>query len=129
MYIQEIHGNSPQQKSGPICSVCRHSCIMHQLPLAVCLLSLFSVLTVDSSKKGHNFTIHSSQLSCSLPGPRGPPGSPGAAGPGGNVGKMGMPGVDGQDGKDGDKGPKGEKGKAYVWCSYNVINKKLHSKY
>ncbi|KAK2890993.1 hypothetical protein Q8A67_013636 [Cirrhinus molitorella] len=83
---------------------------MHQLPLAVCLLSLFYVLTVESSKKGRNFTIHSSQLSCSLPGPQGPPGSPGAAGPSGNVGKMGMPGVDGQDGKDGDRGEKGEKG-------------------
>ncbi|KAG1962566.1 complement C1q tumor necrosis factor-related protein 2-like isoform X2 [Pimephales promelas] len=86
-----------------------HSCIMHQLPLAVCLLSLFSV-TIDSSKKGRNFTIHSSQLSCSLPGPQGPPGSPGTAGPSGSVGKMGMPGVDGQDGKDGDRGEKGETG-------------------
>lgn len=99
---------------------------MHQLPLAVCLLSLFSVLNVDSSKKGRNFTIHSSQLSCSLPGPQGPPGSPGAAGPSGNVGKMGMPGVDGQDGKDGDSGEKGEKGNTYehVCCGYNVINEK-----
>ncbi|XP_055035013.2 complement C1q tumor necrosis factor-related protein 2 [Misgurnus anguillicaudatus] len=82
---------------------------MYQLPLAVCLLSLF--FTVNSSiKKGRNYTIHSSQLSCSLPGPQGPPGSTGAAGPSGNVGKMGMPGIDGQDGKDGDKGEKGEKG-------------------
>lgn len=82
---------------------------MYPLPLAVCLLSLF--FTVNSSiKKGRNYTIHSSQLSCSLPGPQGPPGSTGAAGPSGNVGKMGMPGIDGQDGKDGDKGEKGEKG-------------------
>lgn len=85
---------------------------MHQLPLAVCLL--LSLLTVDSSKKGRNFTIHSSQLSCSLPGPQGPPGSPGSAGPSGGMGKMGMPGVDGQDGEDGDGGEKGEKGEASV---------------
>lgn len=95
---------------------------MHQFPLAVCLLSLFSV-TIDSSKKGRNFTIHSSQLSCSLPGPQGPPGSPGTAGPSGGVGKMGMPGVDGQDGKDGDRGEKGETGTVYL-CSCNTINEK-----
>jgi len=122
MYIKEIHGNSPEHKSGPICCFCRHSCIMHQLPLAVCLLSLFSV-TIDSSKKGRNFTIHSSQLSCSLPGPQGPPGSPGTAGPSGSVGKMGMPGVDGQDGKDGDRGEKGETGTVYsiFQCKCKII--------
>lgn len=87
---------------------------MYQLPLAVCLLFLFSELNVITAiKKGRNYTIHSSQLTCSLPGPRGPSGSPGSAGPSGNAGKMGMPGVDGQDGKDGDKGLKGEKGKAF----------------
>lgn len=84
---------------------------MYQLQLAVCLLSLFSELTVNGAiKKGRNYTIHSSQLSCSLPGPQGPSGTPGSAGPIGNAGKMGMPGVDGQDGKDGDMGQKGEKG-------------------
>ncbi|XP_036424626.1 complement C1q tumor necrosis factor-related protein 2 [Colossoma macropomum] len=84
---------------------------MHQPLLAICLLSLSSVLTVNSAiKKGHNFTIHSSQLVCSLPGPQGPPGSPGPPGPSGSNGRMGLPGSDGQDGKDGDKGQKGDRG-------------------
>ncbi|KAL7886241.1 hypothetical protein AOLI_G00065360 [Acnodon oligacanthus] len=83
---------------------------MHQPLLAICLLSLSSVFTVNSIKKGHNFTIHSSQLVCSLPGPQGPPGSPGPPGPSGSNGRMGLPGSDGQDGKDGDKGFKGDRG-------------------
>ncbi|XP_066505955.1 complement C1q tumor necrosis factor-related protein 2 [Hoplias malabaricus] len=84
---------------------------MHQPWLALSLLSLTSVLTVNTAiKKAPNFTIHSSQLVCSLPGPQGPPGSPGPPGPGGNPGQMGLPGADGQDGKDGDKGQKGERG-------------------
>ncbi|KAG9272269.1 complement C1q tumor necrosis factor-related protein 2 [Astyanax mexicanus] len=88
-----------------------HSCIMHQTLLATFLLSLSSVLTVNSAiKKGHNLTIHSSQLVCSLPGPQGPPGSPGPSGPSGSNGRMGLPGSDGQDGKDGDRGLKGVKG-------------------
>ncbi|KAK2839065.1 hypothetical protein Q7C36_013879 [Tachysurus vachellii] len=89
----------------------RHSCVVHPLWLATCLLSLSLVLTVKPAvKKEHNFTIHSSQLVCSLPGPPGAPGSPGPAGPSGGAGRMGSPGSDGQDGKDGDKGDNGEKG-------------------
>lgn len=83
---------------------------MRPLFLAACLLSLSFALTVKSGKKEHNFTIHSSQLACSLPGPPGAPGSPGPAGPSGGAGRTGSPGSDGQDGKDGDKGEKGEKG-------------------
>lgn len=90
---------------------CSHSCAVHPLLLAACLLSFSYVLTVKSAvKKGHNVTIHSSQLACSLPGPPGAPGSPGPAGPGGRAGQAGSPGSDGQDGRDGDKGEKGEKG-------------------
>ncbi|GAA6071094.1 complement C1q tumor necrosis factor-related protein 2 [Tachysurus ichikawai] len=89
----------------------RHGCVVHPLWLATCLLSLSLVLTVKSAvKKEHNFTVHSSQLVCSLPGPPGAPGSPGPAGPSGGAGRMGSPGSDGQDGKDGDKGDNGEKG-------------------
>ncbi|KAI5624889.1 complement C1q tumor necrosis factor-related protein 2, partial [Silurus asotus] len=75
------------------------------------LLSLSFVLTVKTTgRKQHNFTIPSSQLACSLPGPPGTPGSPGPAGPSGKAGQMGSPGPDGQDGTDGDKGDKGEQG-------------------
>lgn len=89
---------------------CSHSCVVHPLLLATCLLSISFVLTV---KKEHNFTIHSSQLVCSLPGPPGAPGSPGPVGPSGRAGRSGSPGSDGQDGKDGDKGDKGETGDSY----------------
>ncbi|TSO15273.1 Complement C1q tumor necrosis factor-related protein 2 [Bagarius yarrelli] len=89
----------------------RYSCVVQPLWLAICLLTVCLVLTVKSAgKKENNFTIHSSQLVCSLPGPPGALGNPGPAGPSGDAGRMGSPGSDGQDGKDGEKGDKGKKG-------------------
>ncbi|XP_023689680.2 uncharacterized protein c1qtnf2 isoform X1 [Paramormyrops kingsleyae] len=83
------------------------------LPL-VLLVSMLSLtcqqMALPPFKKGRNFTIHSSQLACSLPGPQGPPGLPGAPGLAGSIGKMGLPGKDGPDGKDGKKGEKGDRG-------------------
>ncbi|KAG9346760.1 hypothetical protein JZ751_007077 [Albula glossodonta] len=83
------------------------------LPLALlaCMLPLAAFQTTTTSgKRGRNFTIHSSQLVCSLPGPQGPPGFPGAPGAPGSIGKTGFPGKDGEDGKDGEKGQKGDQG-------------------
>ncbi|KAM7000276.1 uncharacterized protein c1qtnf2 isoform 1-T1 [Tautogolabrus adspersus] len=85
--------------------------IMLQICVIFCLLSsVFSQSTPTLPKKGRNFTIHSSQLVCSLPGPAGPPGNPGAPGSPGAMGPMGPPGKDGQDGKDGERGVKGNGG-------------------
>ncbi|XP_070294629.1 complement C1q tumor necrosis factor-related protein 2 isoform X2 [Salvelinus sp. IW2-2015] len=83
---------------------------MLQLSLMVCLLS--TTITTSQSqiqtthplyKKGHNITIHSSQLVCSLPGhqARWNPGAPGSQG---TMGPMVTPGKDGLDGEDGEKG-------------------------
>ncbi|KAM3612898.1 uncharacterized protein V6R79_016643 [Siganus canaliculatus] len=84
---------------------------MLQLCVMLSLLPLaFSQSTNGPTKKGHNITIHSSQLLCSLPGPAGPPGNPGLHGPPGAMGSMGTPGKDGPDGKDGEKGEKGDRG-------------------
>lgn len=91
---------------------------MLQLSLMVCLLSI-TVTTPQSQfqtthplyKKGHNITIHSSQLVCSLPGPQGPGGNPGGPGSPGTMGPMGTPGKDGLDGDDGKKGERGDRGK------------------
>ncbi|KAG5263322.1 hypothetical protein AALO_G00263610 [Alosa alosa] len=82
-----------------------------RLCIAVCILPPVSS-DMLSYKRGRNFTIQSSQLVCSYPGPQGPPGQPGAFGPPGVMGRMGSPGKDGQDGKDGEKGEKGETGDA-----------------
>ncbi|CAJ1058623.1 complement C1q tumor necrosis factor-related protein 2 [Xyrichtys novacula] len=85
--------------------------IMLQTCVIFCLLSaVFSQSTSSTPKKGRNYTIHSSQLVCSLPGPSGPPGNPGAVGSPGAMGPMGPPGRDGPDGKDGEKGEKGDGG-------------------
>ncbi|XP_061092201.1 complement C1q tumor necrosis factor-related protein 2 [Conger conger] len=84
---------------------------MVTLALLVCLLPLAAPQSAPTTgKKGRNFTVHSSQLVCSLPGPEGPPGFPGAPGAAGSAGKMGPPGVDGEDGRDGERGPRGEPG-------------------
>ncbi|XP_056141535.1 complement C1q tumor necrosis factor-related protein 2 [Lampris incognitus] len=84
---------------------------MFQICLMIHLLSLISAQSTYSSfKKGHNITIHSSQLVCSLPGPQGPAGNPGHPGSQGTIGSMGPPGKDGLDGKDGEKGQKGDRG-------------------
>ncbi|XP_031645463.1 complement C1q tumor necrosis factor-related protein 2 isoform X1 [Oncorhynchus kisutch] len=91
---------------------------MLQLSLMVCLLSI-TVTTPQSQfqtthplyKKGHNITIHSSQLVCSLPGPQGPGGNPGGPGSPGTMGPMGTPGKDGLDGEDGKNGERGDRGK------------------
>ncbi|KAK6269240.1 hypothetical protein J4Q44_G00394410, partial [Coregonus suidteri] len=85
---------------------------MLQLSLMVCLQSITNSqslfqTTHPSYKKGHNITIHSSQLVCSLPGPQGPGGNPGAPGSPGTMGSMGIPGKDGLDGGDGEKGERG----------------------
>ncbi|XP_024863379.1 complement C1q tumor necrosis factor-related protein 2 isoform X2 [Kryptolebias marmoratus] len=77
----------------------------------VCLLpAVASQSTNSSSKRARNFTVPSSQLVCSLPGPAGSPGNQGAPGAPGALGPMGPPGLDGPDGKDGEKGEKGERG-------------------
>ncbi|KAM4585848.1 uncharacterized protein c1qtnf2 [Fundulus diaphanus] len=82
-----------------------------QMWVSLCLLSAAVCQSTNfSSKRGRNYTIHSSQLLCSLPGPAGPPGHPGASGPPGSMGPMGPPGLDGPDGKDGEKGEKGDAG-------------------
>ncbi|XP_070294628.1 complement C1q tumor necrosis factor-related protein 2 isoform X1 [Salvelinus sp. IW2-2015] len=89
---------------------------MLQLSLMVCLLS--TTITTSQSqiqtthplyKKGHNITIHSSQLVCSLPGhqARWNPGAPGSQG---TMGPMVTPGKDGLDGEDGEKGRSGDRG-------------------
>ncbi|KAM9412720.1 uncharacterized protein c1qtnf2 isoform 1-T1 [Salvelinus alpinus] len=88
---------------------------MLQLSLMVCLLSITTSqsqfqTTHPLYKKGHNITIHSSQLVCSLPGPQGPGGNPGAPGSPGTMGPMGTPGKDGLDGEDGEKGKRGDRG-------------------
>uniref|UniRef100_A0A3Q4HG47 Uncharacterized protein n=1 Tax=Neolamprologus brichardi TaxID=32507 RepID=A0A3Q4HG47_NEOBR len=70
--------------------------------------------------RGRNFTIHSSQLVCSLPGPAGPAGNPGAPGSPGVMGPMGPPGTDGQDGKDGEKGEKGAQEYKCEWLSLSL---------
>ncbi|KAG5853423.1 hypothetical protein ANANG_G00073260 [Anguilla anguilla] len=85
---------------------------MVPLALLACLLPLAAPETAPNlGKKGRNFTVHSSQLVCSLPGPQGPPGFRGTGSPG-PVGKMGLPGKDGADGKDGERGDKGHPGEA-----------------
>ncbi|XP_051275233.1 complement C1q tumor necrosis factor-related protein 2 [Dicentrarchus labrax] len=85
--------------------------IMLQLCVMFCLVPVvFSQSTYTSPRRGHNITIHSSQVVCSLPGPAGPPGNPGAPGSPGTMGPMGPPGTDGPDGKDGEKGEKGDEG-------------------
>nr|XP_054594971.1 complement C1q tumor necrosis factor-related protein 2 [Nothobranchius furzeri] len=82
-----------------------HMCVV------ICLLpAAFSQSTKLSSKKARNFSIQSSQLLCSLPGPAGPSGNPGAPGSPGSTGPMGPPGLDGPDGSDGEKGVKGDRG-------------------
>lgn len=87
--------------------------------MAACILSPVSTDMLSSNKKGRNFTIQSSQLVCSYPGPHGPPGQPGALGPPGIMGRMGHPGEDGQDGKDGEKGLKGDRGMPQLMtCSF-----------
>uniref|UniRef100_A0A3Q2UUB7 C1q and TNF related 2 n=2 Tax=Haplochromis burtoni TaxID=8153 RepID=A0A3Q2UUB7_HAPBU len=84
---------------------------MLQMFVMIYVLSVaVSQSTNPPSKRGRNFTIHSSQLVCSLPGPAGPAGNPGAPGSPGAMGPMGPPGTDGQDGKDGEKGEKGDQG-------------------
>ncbi|KAJ8332679.1 hypothetical protein SKAU_G00424680 [Synaphobranchus kaupii] len=85
---------------------------MVTLALLVCLLPLAAPQPSNSTRRGRNFTVHSSQLVCSLPGPQGPPGFPGASGSPGSIGKMGLPGKDGEDGMDGERGEKGEPGEA-----------------
>ncbi|XP_028816282.1 complement C1q tumor necrosis factor-related protein 2 [Denticeps clupeoides] len=81
------------------------------LSLAFSLLFLASTDSTSSTvKKGKNFTLHSSQVVCSFPGPQGIPGSPGSPGIPGTMGRMGPPGNDAMDGKDGDKGDKGDRG-------------------
>ncbi|XP_078116927.1 uncharacterized protein c1qtnf2 [Sander vitreus] len=84
--------------------------IMLQMCVMLCLVSVVFSQTYPLPKKGHNITIHSSQLVCSLPGPPGPAGNPGAPGSPGAMGPMGPPGKDGPDGKDGEKGEKGDGG-------------------
>ncbi|XP_074504537.1 uncharacterized protein c1qtnf2 [Sebastes fasciatus] len=85
--------------------------IMLQMCVMLCLLSaVISQSTNSSTKRGRNFTIHSSQLVCSLPGPAGPVGNPGVPGSLGAMGPMGPPGKDGPDGKDGEMGEKGGQG-------------------
>ncbi|XP_031175603.1 complement C1q tumor necrosis factor-related protein 2 [Sander lucioperca] len=84
--------------------------IMLQMCVMLCLVSVVFSQTYPLPKKGHNITIHSSQLVCSLPGPAGPAGNPGAPGSPGAMGPMGPPGKDGLDGKDGEKGEKGDGG-------------------
>ncbi|KAL4631302.1 complement C1q tumor necrosis factor-related protein 2 isoform X2 [Arapaima gigas] len=87
------------------------ACTMLPITLLFWLLPLTFPQTVNPPyRRGRNFTIHSSQLLCSLPGPQGPPGLPGAPGTPGTVGRMGAPGKDGADGKDGEKGMKGDSG-------------------
>ncbi|KAJ8406135.1 hypothetical protein AAFF_G00310230 [Aldrovandia affinis] len=82
---------------------------MFPLVLLACLLPLAAPQMITASgKKGRNFTIHSSQLVCSLPGPQGPPGITGAPGAPGSIGNMGFPGKDGKDGQDGERGEKGD---------------------
>ncbi|KAM4555547.1 uncharacterized protein c1qtnf2 isoform 2-T2 [Odontesthes bonariensis] len=84
---------------------------MLQMCVMVCLLSaVVSRSTNSSSKTARDFTVNSSQLVCSLPGPAGPAGNPGAPGSSGAMGAMGPPGLDGPDGKDGEKGRKGDRG-------------------
>ncbi|KAM8910559.1 uncharacterized protein c1qtnf2 [Spinachia spinachia] len=78
--------------------------IMFQMLLSVVL----SQTMYSSSKRGHNMTVLSSQLVCSLPGPAGPDGNPGAPGSPGPPGAIGPPGRDGPDGKDGVRGGKGD---------------------
>lgn len=99
--------------------------------MIVCLLpAAITQTTNSSSKKGRNYTIHSSQLVCSLPGPAGPPGLPGAPGPPGSIGPMGPPGLDGPDGKDGEKGQKGDGGNSlqlYPTFSVNLSIQKYVS--
>ncbi|KAM9511447.1 uncharacterized protein ACWYII_045901 isoform 1-T1 [Salvelinus alpinus] len=97
----------------------KEATIMLQLSLMVCLLS--TTITTSQSqiqtthplyKKGHNITIHSSQLVCSLPGhqARWNPGAPGSQG---TMGPMVTPGKDGLDGgmerRVADVGRDGEK--------------------
>lgn len=83
---------------------------MHWLVIGTCLLSSFPPNVKSATKKEHSFTIHSSQLVCSLPGPEGSQGSPGPPGPTGSPGQMGLPGADGKDGTDGERGEKGDQG-------------------
>lgn len=79
-----------------------------QMWVMICLLPAVASLSSNpASKRARDFTVHSSQLVCSLPGPAGNLGAPGAPG---SMGPMGPPGLDGPDGKDGDKGEKGERG-------------------
>lgn len=94
---------------------------MFPLVLLVCLLPLSATQVITTSgKKGRNFTIHSSQLVCSLPGPQGPPGITGASGAPGSIGKMGFPGNDGEDGQDMERGEKGDQGE-YSHMNGNVM--------
>lgn len=91
-----------------LCLVLTAVTIMLQICVIFCLLPVvFSQSPSSLPKKGRNYTIHSSQLVCSLPGPAGPPGNPGAPGSPGAMGPMGPPGKDGPDGQDGEKGEKG----------------------
>ncbi|XP_036404472.1 complement C1q tumor necrosis factor-related protein 2 [Megalops cyprinoides] len=85
-------------------------CAGAMLLLALLACSLPLATPQPANKKGRNYTIHSSQLVCSMPGPPGPPGIPGAPGTSGAIGRMGFPGKDGKDGKDGEKGEKGDEG-------------------
>ncbi|XP_066573180.1 complement C1q tumor necrosis factor-related protein 2 [Amia ocellicauda] len=79
--------------------------------LLACLVPIAQAqVTSGGHKKGKVFTINSSQLVCSLPGPSGPPGLPGTPGPSGSMGRMGFPGKDGKDGEEGEQGEKGESG-------------------
>lgn len=96
---------------------------MLQICVMFCLLSVVSTQTTYASpKRGHNITIHSSQLVCSLPGPAGPAGNPGAPGSPGTMGSMGPPGKDGPDGKDGQKGENGDGGSYWLTLFYcNVL--------
>ncbi|XP_029113385.1 complement C1q tumor necrosis factor-related protein 2 isoform X2 [Scleropages formosus] len=89
----------------------RTGCTMLPIALFLWLLPFTSSeMRTPPYRRGHNITIHSSQLMCSIPGPQGPPGLPGAPGIPGTIGKMGVPGKDGLDGKDGEKGEKGHGG-------------------
>ncbi|XP_041846420.1 complement C1q tumor necrosis factor-related protein 2 isoform X1 [Melanotaenia boesemani] len=100
-----------QNRKTPSSKLFSTASTMHQVCLIVCLLStVVAESTNPSIKRARNFTIHSSQLVCSLPGPEGPAGIPGVPGPPGTMGPMGPPGLDGPDGKDGEKGEKGDRG-------------------